>query len=170
MSVRFVIDPLDFVRNASIHHGKIPVLELARLHDLLFDKEGEVTYQISGCFDKNNKPSLHLEIKGEVHLSCQRCLDKLTHIIDLQSYLSLAKNEIELNQNDEEDTNDAILATAELDVPDLIEDEIILSLSISSRHPNGECKMHQQDSTEDGLMGKSQSTHPFAALLSLKKK
>ncbi len=169
MSVRFVINPLDFVRNASIHHGKLSMLELTRLHDLLFDKEGGVTYQISGCIDKNNKPSLHLEIKGKIHLSCQRCLDKLTRIIDLKSYLLLAKNEVELNQNDEEDTNDAILATADLDVFDLIEEEIILSLPISSRHLDGKCKMHQQDSTEDSLMGKSQLAHPFAALLSLKK-
>lgn len=168
MSVRFVIDSLDFVRNASIHHGRIPVFELARLHDLLFDREGEVTYQIRGYFDKNNKPSLHLEIKGEIHLSCQRCLDKLTHIIDLQNDLLLAQNEAELNQIDEEDIIDAILASPDLDVMDLIEEEIILGLAISSRHPEGECTAHQKDSTNSS-MDKSQPAHPFAVLASLKK-
>ena len=172
MSVRFVIDPLDFVRNAGMHHDKIPLSGLVRLHDLLFDKEGELTYKISGRFDKNNKPSLHLEIKGKIHLCCQRCLDKLTHIVDLQTFFLLVENEAEaeLDQIDEDDTIDAILATPDLDVLDLIEEEIILSLSISPRHPNGECKMHQLGSDEDILIDKSQSTHPFAALADFKKK
>ncbi len=32
MSVRFVIDPLDFVRNAGVRRDKIPVFQLTRLH------------------------------------------------------------------------------------------------------------------------------------------
>ena len=50
MSVRFVIDPLDFVRNAGVRRDKIPVFQLTRLHDLLYDQEGEVTYQIRPQF------------------------------------------------------------------------------------------------------------------------
>lgn len=169
MSVRFVIDPLDFVRNAGMHHDKIPLSGLVRLHDFLFDIEGELTYKISGHFDKNNKPGLHLEIKGKIHLCCQRCLDKLIHIVDLQTSFQLVENEAELDQANEDDTIDAILATPELNVLDLIEEEIILNLSISPRHPNGECKLHQLKSNEDILIDKSQSTHPFAALADFKK-
>lgn len=169
MSVRFVIDPLDFVRNAGMHHDKIPLSGLVRLHDLLSDKEGELTYKISGHFDKNNKPGLYLEIKGKIHLRCQRCLDKLIHIVDLQAFFLLVKNEAELDQADEDDTTDAILATPDLDVLDLIEEEVILSLAISPRHANGECKLHQLKSNEDILTDKSQSTHPFAALADFKK-
>ena len=169
MSVRFAIDSLDFVRNAGIHRDKIPLLELSRLHDLLFDKAGELTYKISGYFHKNNKPSLHLEIKGKIHLRCQRCLNKLTHIVDLQTFFLLVKNEAELDQIDEDDTIDAILATPTLDVLNLIEEEIILSLSISSRHPDDECKLHRPESNEDILSGQSQSTHPFVALAKFKK-
>ena len=169
MSVRFVIDSLDFVRNAGIHHDKIPLVELVRLHDFLFDTEGELTYQISGQFDQNDKPSLLLEIKGKIHLSCQRCLDKLAHTVDLRTFLLLVENEAEFDQADENDTVDAILAASDMDVLSLIEDEIILSLSISSRHPDGECKMHQLESNKDNLTDKKQSAHPFAALAELKK-
>ncbi len=169
MSVRFVIDPLDFVQNTGIHHGKIPVDVLARLHDFLFDKEGELIYQISGQFDKNEKPGLHIEIKGKIHLSCQRCLDKLVHTVDLHSHLLLAKNEAELDQTDEDDTIDAILATPDMDVVSLIEDEVILSLLISSRHADGECSIQGLESINDNLTSKKQSVHPFAALIALKK-
>lgn len=169
MSVRFVITPLDFVRNASVHYDKIPVSEFTRLRDLLFDDDGVVTYQISGYSDKNNKPCLHLEIKGEVHLRCQRCLDKLTHVIDLQAFLRLVKSEAELDQANDNDTVDAILATPDLDVFDLIEEEIILSLPISSCHPDGECKIHLPESIESNRDDQSHSAHPFATLAKFKK-
>ena len=169
MSVRFVIDPLDFVQSAGIHRGKIPVEALVRLHDFLFDKEGELLYQISGQFDKNEKPGLQLEIIGKIHLSCQRCLEKLSHEVDFQTFLVLAKTEAELDQTDEDDTIDAILATPDMDVISLIEDEIILSLPISSRHADGECTAHELESSKDDLTSKTQPAHPFAALMALKK-
>lgn len=168
MSVSFVIDPLDFVQNAGIHHGKIPVDALVRLYDFLFDKEGELIYQISGQFDKHEKPGLHLKIKGKIHLSCQRCLGKLSHTIDLQTFLVLVKTETELDQADADDTTDAVLATPDMDVISLIEDEIILSLPISPCHTDGECSLQELESIEDSLTTK-QSAHPFAALLALKK-
>ncbi len=169
MSVRFVIDSLDFVRNAGARRDKIPVLELIRLHDLLYDQEGEVTYEISGYFDHNDKPVLYLKISGNIHLSCQRCLNKLTKNIDLQTYLLLTENETELDLNNEEDTMDAILASPELDVWSLVEEEIILNLSISSRHPEGMCKMHELISNEKDSTKASHMSHPFAALAALKK-
>ena len=169
MSDRLVIDSLDFVRNAGSRHGKISLVDFVRLHDLLFDQEGELIYQISGRFDKNEKPGLYIEIRGKIHLNCQRCLGKLVHHIDLQTFLILAKNDEELDLIDENDMIDAILAVPDLDVTHLIEDEIILSLSIASCHAVGECSTLKLKSAESVLIDKTQSTHPFAALATLKK-
>lgn len=169
MSVRIVIDSLDFVRNAGIRHGKIPLNELERLHGLLFDHSGELDFQVAGQFDKNGKPGLYIEIQGNMQLTCQRCLDKLTHHVDVKTFLLLAKNEIELNQSDNDDMLDAILAVPDLDIVSLIEDEVILSLSISVRHADGECSMHIPASSEDNPIDNVKNAHPFAALASLKK-
>ncbi|MGZ0019115.1 YceD family protein [Nitrosomonas sp. wSCUT-2] len=169
MSVRFVIDPLEFVKNAGNRHDKIPLDELARLHDLLFDREGEIIYHITGRLDQNEKPGLHLRINGKIHLNCQRCLDKLVHTVDLETFLLLAKDEFELDQADEDDSMDAILATSELDILSLIEEEVILSLSISSRHAEGECSTLKLKPTDNNPGDNPQSAHPFAALAALKK-
>lgn len=169
MSDRLVIDSLDFARNAGSRHGKISLIDFTRLHDLLFDQEGELIYRISGRYDKNEKPGLYIEITGKIHLNCQRCLGKLVHHIDLQTFLILVKNEEELDLADEDDTIDAILAVPDLDVTHLIEDEIILSLSIASCHAEGECSTLKLKSAESDLTGKTQSAHPFAALAALKK-
>lgn len=164
MSVRFVIDSLDFVRNARVHHGKISLIELTRLQSHLFDNRGELIFTISGSFDENHKPILRVIVKGEINLSCQRCLDKLVHTLDLQSSLLLVRDEDELDRYDDDDTVDGILATSDMDVLRLIEDEIILSLSISSRHQENECSIKGNVTADKEL-----SAHPFAKLAGLKK-
>lgn len=169
MSVRIVIDSLDFVRNAGVRHGKIPVVELTRLHDLLFDRSGELSFQVSGLFDENENPGLYLKIEGDMQLNCQRCLDKLTHHIDIKAFLLLAKDEEALNRLDDDDAFDAILAAPDLDIINLIEDEIMLSLAISVRHDEGECRPHFPATKHTRTSDDVKNKHPFAALASLKK-
>ena len=170
MSVRFVIDSLDFVRNAQTHHGKIPLAGLLRLQDFLFENTGTtgtLSYQISGTHDARGKPNLTIRVEGEIYLCCQRCLGSLRHTLDLTTSLLLAENEYELDQADKDDSLDAILATSDLDVLNLIEDEIILSLSISARHLEGECEIHKPEEQESNSA--ENKINPFSALASLKK-
>jgi uncharacterized protein len=54
-----------------------------------------------------------------------------------------------------------------MDVTDLIEDEIILSLSISSRHKEGECEIHDPERYK--MREETNSENPFAVLKALKK-
>ena len=167
MSVRFVIDPLDFVRKAGEHHGKIRLADLERIQDFLYENKGEVSYRVIGALDQNNKPCLHIQVAGEMYLNCQRCLGGLSHMLDINTSLLLVETENELAQMDRDGTVDAVLATVDMDVTDLIEDEIILSLSISSRHNEGECEIHDPErykARED-----AESENPFAALEALKK-
>lgn len=169
MSARFVINSLDFVNGSGRHCDTIPILELVRLHDWLFDDQGSLIYELSGYVDKNDKPHLLLKINGTMNLSCQRCLDKLTHTFDLQTILLLVNNEEELDLIDEDDSVDAILSTSELDVIGLIEEEIILSLSISSRHPEGTCNSNLPRTNKTSFSEQSKSAHPFAVLANFKK-
>jgi DUF177 domain-containing protein len=171
MSVRFVIDSLDFVRNVQTHHGKIPLAGLLRLQDFLFENTGTtgtLSYQISGKHDARGKPNLTIRVEGEIYLCCQRCLGRLRHTLDLRTSLLLAKNESELNQADKDDSIDAILATSDLDVLNLIEDEVILSLSMSSRHLEGECEIHNKPAEQENRNAANKE-NPFSALAALKK-
>lgn len=167
MSVRFVIDPLDFVRKAGEHHGKILVVNLERLQDFLYENKGEVVYRVNGVLDQNNKPHLHIQVAGEICLCCQRCLGSLPHMLDIKTSLLLVETENELIQTDMDDTVDAVLATIDMDVTDLIEDEIILSLSISSRHNEGECEAHDMERYK--VSEETNPENPFAVLKTLKK-
>ena len=164
MSARIVIDTLDFVRNTRTHHGKIKLDGFVRLQDYLSDSQGKLEYKVSGTLDKNGKPIIQVTIKGTINLHCQRCLDGLAHVLDIQTAILLVESESELYRLDGTESVDGILAASDTDVLALIEDEIILSLPISPRHREDECSASEL--TNSYAIGKK---HPFATLATLKK-
>jgi len=151
MSAQIVIDTFDFISNARTLHGKIILEDCMRLKDYLYDNQGKLKYKISGVLDKNDKSILQVTIKGKISLHCQRCLGELTYLLDIQRDILLAENENELSHLDEIETIDGILADSNLDILELIEDEIILSLPISPRHRENECSA--QELTDNNPIG-----------------
>lgn len=164
MSDQIVIDTLDFVRNAGSLHGRVHPCDLQRLQDYLTDKAGELAYLIEGLCDNQGRPMLRIAVRGTVNLSCQRCLEKLEHVLELESQLLLARNEDELCRYDEDVTVDAIMTSAALDILTLIEDEIILSLPNSPRHQDIACLTTSKLEIYRAVTDE----HPFAALATLK--
>jgi len=87
-------------------------------------------------------------------------------MLDLHTDLLLARDKSELARFDADASVDCILATPELDIIALVEDEIILSLPPSPRHGEGECAI---DKRESGNMYMLKGRSPFSALAALKK-
>jgi uncharacterized protein len=106
---------------------------------------------------------LQILVQGLINLRCQRCLGKYAHALELQADLLLAQDENELARLDEDESVDCILATANMDVLALIEDEIILSLPLSPRHGESECAIDKPDSDDA-----AEERPLFAALAALK--
>ena len=164
MSTRIVIDPHDFVSFTRSLHGKITLDECLRLKDYLTDCQGSLEYIINGILGKDDKSMLQVTIKGEINLSCQRCLDKLPHALNLKSTLFLVENEKEFSYLDKDESVEGILATSDIDIIELIEDEIILNLPISPRHREIDCSAKELINSYA-----VEKQRPFAALLELRK-
>ena len=162
MPVRLIIDALDFARNAGAHHGKIVPSEFERLQDYLTSGSGELQYAITGALDMNARPLLKIAVQGSLNLCCQRCLGEYKYALDLRACLFLAQNEDELSRLDEDESVECVLATSDIDVMALIEDEIILSLPISPRHGESECSIKLDSKDTEG------ERPLFAALAALK--
>ena len=162
MYARPFIDSLDFAGNGRQISGEMPVAELPRLLDVLENPQGILEYTVSGGVDKQGNPLLDVSITGSCWLRCQRCLNGLDHAIRLDSRL-LLRDQASLDAlNDEEDV-DSILADAHLDVLNLLEEEILLSLPIAPRHELGACQ------AEDGESKHKEEKNPFAVLAKLKR-
>ena len=83
--------------------------------------------------------SLRLSVRGEVGMTCQRCLGDMQHVVEIEHTLHLARNETELERLDALPDGDAILVGEVLDLVALVEDEVLLSLPLAAMHAEGEC-------------------------------
>ncbi len=163
MYARPFIDSLDFARNGQKISGEVPIAELPRLLDVLEDSRGVLSYTVRGGLDNLGGYWLDISVVGRCRLRCQRCLNGLDHAVQLDSRL-LLRDQAGLDElGNDEDELDSILADTQLDVLDLLEEEILLSLPIAPKHELGACQVADGDG--DAYNKKLQ---PFAVLAKLK--
>jgi uncharacterized protein len=155
------IDGMQFARNEQSVEGCFAVKDLPRLLETLAAGDGEIRYHIQGRYKANDKPVLECNISGSVVLQCQRCLSEMVHPLGIHSRLVLVSSEAALpDTQDEPDEVDTIVASHEMMVAELVEEEILLSLPMIPRH----------QVCEAATAGKQEKTNAgFAALAALKK-
>ena len=165
MSAPATIDSLEFARSAQRLSGRLAVAGLVRLEDLLFDDEGSLEYELSGSQDERNRPMLEIRIAGELHLQCQRCLGRLEYPLRVaNTLLVLTRDPQPAEDLDDPEAPEAIESSPELDVAALVEDEVLLSLPLSPRHPEGTCASRNAQLDDENVRAES----AFGKLAALK--
>jgi uncharacterized protein len=155
------IDGLQFAHSGQILSGSFAIKQLPRLLDIAASDNGNVSYHISGKRDQQGKPWLECVVEGTVELQCQRCMQSFVHPFSVKSALMLVASEAALPDPEAEpDEMDAIVATPEMNVADMVEEEILLSLPMIPRHEA--CEIAEQGKVTTGNSG-------FAGLAALKK-
>lgn len=140
MSARTEIDSLRFAETAGRISGEYSLQELSRLHDVLTSLDGTLHWWLEGGRDAG-RPVLRLGVQGSLSLVCQRCLGACVLPLRIETVLPVARNEEELSRWESEDPLlDGLVAEPHMDVHDLIEDEVLLSLPTIPMHPLGECR------------------------------
>jgi uncharacterized protein len=163
MSAAAVIDALEFARGEQELRGSLPVATLKRLEDVLSDSEGTLDFVLHGSRDDRNRPQLHVEVTGRLHLQCQRCLGLLEYDAAVDNTLLVLPRGVEPEDIDDPEGPDAIEASPELDVAGLIEDEVLLSLPLAPRHAEGSCQSRLRSRLEG-----AEPPKPFAELAALR--
>jgi uncharacterized protein len=142
---------------------------------------------------------LDVAVRGQIPLTCQRCLHPVTWHVDLDHPLRFVDDENAAAELDADLDDDVLALTRHLDLLELLEDELIMDAPLVPRHdvcpenvlawmaddaevtPEGE--VVRPGATEAGVQGNPQGDaqtpapdepgrkpHPFAALAALKKK
>lgn len=171
MSVPAVIDSLDFARSGQHLSGRLPVKRFNRLEDVLSDADGEVDFDLQGRRDERNRPLLVLQVAGTLHLQCQRCLGSMDFPLAVENRLLLVpRGAPDEEDMDDPEAPDRIEASDELDVAQLVEDEILLSLPLSPRHAEGTCasRLAAEQGAEQAEPKAAKKPSPFAKLAALK--
>jgi uncharacterized protein len=157
------IDPVRFAREESHVTGVLKLDLLPRLADVLFDHEGGVIYAVAGYTTGNGQPALHIRLQANLGLRCQRCLERLPLQFDTERDVVLVAGAGEVAAGDEEDDDiDTIPGVASLDLLDLIEQEVVLSLPMAPRHAEDGC------ATQPSAAAVTVQDSPFSALAGLK--
>ena len=166
MYARPFINSEDFAGNGRRISGEVPITELPRLLDMLEDTQGIMSYTVQGGVDQQGTHFLDLNIVGRCRLRCQRCLNGMDHPVRLDTRL-LLRDQASLDALDdkaavdEHEKFDSILADPHMDLLDLLEEEILLSLPIAPKHELGVCRAANGENRHE-------ESHPFAVLAKLK--
>lgn len=131
------VDPRRFCRDSQAWETQSDVSAFPRLAREF--TQGALFCRVAGQADQRGGLSLRLAIRGEVELTCQRCLGAMPHVVQIERTLHLARNEAELERLDALPDSDAILVGETLDLVDLVEDEVLLGLPLAPMHAEGEC-------------------------------
>jgi len=151
-----------FAKEGRVLEGTLAVSSLERLHDLLVEVSGDVSFQLQGFKSEHGELMLHLEIGGLLPLACQRCLKAIPFNLDVDSLLELIPEGADMSQDElEDDTRDFLPVAGELNVAELVEDEILLALPVAPRHEK--CGL-------PGAADAGERINPFAVLSGLKGK
>ena len=153
-----VIDGLEFARTGSKLQGAWPVAEFPRLRDVLRTNEGTLHYELRGVPQEQGRPALKLKVDGALQFVCQRCLGALEVPLHLDVSLQLAATQAEVDAGPvEAEGPDKIVASREMPVREMVEDEVLLAIPIAPRH----------ERCAGGGAGLDKGQSPFAGLRGL---
>jgi uncharacterized protein len=164
-----------FARNG-ILAAALPLAKLERLTDSLHDDSGVVAVNLLFGMDEDKQRVLTGTLDTAVKVLCQRCLQEMELELYCTLRLKVCSSEEELRELP--DTEDGIIMEEDsLNILEVIEDELILSLPLVPVHADVNCNafLNALTQAETDAISKDKNAvdekqNPFSVLASLKDK
>ena len=164
------VDPWLLAEQEKTLEGRVALGNLPRLAPLLVEDAGEAAFVLAFGTDEQGRTLIRSSVKAELRLECQRCLHAMTLPVDVSGVLALVRGPIEAEQLPTELDPLLLGETDPLEVLQLVEDELLLSIPVSPRHEAGVCRAHEDAQVEKPPAETSQESapNPFKVLAGLK--
>ena len=173
-----VFDPLQlnveaFAKQAQEQRGEWPLAQLTRLVEATHPEAhpvpaDSVVWQLRGETRpmRSGAPEVWLHLTAATHLSlvCQRCLQPVATALAARRSFRFVHGETAAAELDADSEDDVLALARSLDVRELAEDELLLSLPLVPRH---DVCPQPLVSADDPVS--SERENPFAALAALKR-
>ena len=110
------------------------------------------------------------DVRGEVTVECDRCLDELDMPIDVEIKLSVKYGSEESSEDPQQGEREVIFipeTDAEMDMSQIIYDYVCLSLPMQRMHDEGDCNpevMKRYGAPEETEVSQEEGVSPFSAL------
>ena len=118
---------------------------------------------------------MNLSLKGQMHLICQRCMQPcLVQIEESRQFVFFANEALADAFPMEDDALEPLVASSQFDLLGTIEDEVLLSLPLIPKHPEGACEAASPGPGADDPLSLGETLkkpdNPFNILKNMKKK
>lgn len=147
----------------------LPEQPLVREVSVAAEKDiGVVWFSLSGQMQLGRKPQVVLKVQAQILLTCQRCMQPMTYIVNESVLFDVVRQESAISDvNDAEpfdpDTPEELVADPRFDIEQLIEDQLILAVPYVPRHES--CTAAASPAQEEP---ETPRISPFGSLAALK--
>ncbi|XOV88732.1 MAG: YceD family protein [Pseudomonadota bacterium] len=164
------IDFRKLADQAASLQGSVALAAFARLTGMLAATSGEIGVSLQFSRGKRRLPLVEGHCEGEVSMICQVCLEPVAVKVDTD-VRSLLVDNVDVLKTLALDDDGLVCAAARVDLVDLVEDDIIVSLPMVPRHPAGSCAaapVAGQPLAAPGSDGAASTHRPFAGLADIR--
>lgn len=162
------IDVMRLARQGRAVSGSYPVSSMRRLQGYLSGPQGSVALVLQFGIDENRLAVMRGEIRADLGLLCQRCMEPMQYHVEVPVELALVESEERAGRIP--DNYEPLILTEEpSSLLEIVEDELILSLPIVAMHEAQQCAASALLRSADADTGEPERENPFAVLSELKK-
>lgn len=161
------VEPRKLAQIGGEFHGIVAPTHLPRLLEVCVDIE-RVVVELQFCMNDQGKRMLEGNIRAQLQLQCQRCMEGLSFVIDTTMSLTMVWDEQEadaLSKN----LDAWIVGEGEHDLHQAVEDEILLALPPVAYHDYDCVDPELYSVGEEVLDQPAEKDNPFSVLEQLKK-
>ena len=173
-SIFAYLDAKAFAHAASTRSGRNLLSDFERLmqethglgadHLLDWSAHGELRNDQMG----SEQVWLHLTLKTNVPLTCQRCLSPVNITVAQKHAYRFVGSEEEAQAQDEEAEEDVLALSQDFNLAALIEDEVLMALPLIASHETCPVEVKLAVADPDFDAGATEKSNPFAVLVKLK--
>ncbi len=147
--------------------GELRLASAPRLAALLRDAAGSLLFEFEASFDAQGRPGATLTVRGTLPLTCDLCAAPLAQRLDEHRRYFFVASEQQAGAVpiDPDEAAEPLAAGHALDLVALVEDEAILAVPISPRHPQCQARIAVAATPAEPP---AEGGSPFAALAQLR--
>ncbi|MCC2615627.1 23S rRNA accumulation protein YceD [Aestuariibacter halophilus] len=165
------LDPFKSAMKRSDYQGVLMAKDMIRLTEAVADIDDTIAVAVRFDKDAQGLNFFQGTLSTSVSLICQRCSEPFAHQIHVEFCFSPVQG-TDQNEIDElPDGYDPVEVNdhGEIDIIQLFEDELLLSLPIVALHAEKDCKIGQDDMQYGDVEPDVERPNPFAVLKELKR-
>ena len=164
------VDPVKSAMKRSDYRGVIASKDLVRLGEAVVSCDEWVNAEVQFEKDAQGLTVFHGHLDTQVTLICQRCNGEFTHDIHTEFCFSPVQG----REDDEDMLPEAyepveVNDHGEVDLLQILEDELIISLPIVALHAEEDCTVSEDDMSFGKIDPANERPNPFAVLKELKR-